>query len=461
MNVPMLALFGWIGVALVLFYALPARRAVLYCVLGGWMFLPIYKVEFPGVSYTKWVAVSVSTLLGVLLFDAGRLRSFRFRAIDVPFLLWCVVCPFIASMTNGLGPYDGFQDVVNRVLSLGIIYLLGRIYFHDPKGLQDLAVGFFYSGLVYMPLCLLEIRLSPQLHTWVYGFHQHSFGQAWRLGGWRPTVFMGHGLEVGFWMSAATLSGVWLAWSGVVRRILNFPVWMWLLALTVTTVLCKSSGAIVLLAAGLGALTATRWPGLRVAAMVLLALPVVYAVTRAPGLWSGNTVVTLVDKLSPDRASSMSYRFDAEDVLARHAMRQPLTGWGRWGRNRPGSFDREIQDVATDGLWVITLGTYGVPALLAMLGAFLIPPALLFAKLRAPLWSNPWCAPAVALAMMLILSMIDCLMNAMLTPVQVLAAGGLARAVLARSQQPGAAKVRPAAQPPAGENAEAKPQPQS
>src|SRR6185436_11870738 len=163
---------------------------------------------------------------------------------------WCVVCPFVASMANRLGPYDGFQDMTNRTLSLGIIYVLGRIYFHDPKGLQDLALGLFVSGLVYMPLCLLEIRLSPQLHTWVYGFHQHDFSQSWRLGGWRPTVFMGHGLEVGFWMTSATLSGIWLWQSGVVRRILTFPAWIWLLALGLTTLLCKSSGAIVLLAVG-------------------------------------------------------------------------------------------------------------------------------------------------------------------------------------------------------------------
>jgi hypothetical protein len=460
-NVATTALFGWIGVALILFYSFPPRRAALISVLGGWMFLPpVAKFDLPGVIYTKWVAVSVSTLLGVLLFDAGRLRSFRPRWIDLPILLWCVVCPFIASIANQLGPYDGFQDAANRTLTLGVLYLLGRIYFHDPKGLQDLAVGLFVSGLVYMPLCLLEIRLSPQLHTWVYGYHQHDFAQTWRLGGWRPVVFLSHGLEVGFWMTAATLSGIWLWRSGVVRRILGFPVWIWLCPLGVTTMLCKSTGAIVLLAAGTAALMLSRWPGIRIAAFALLAIPILYAATRTSGNWSGDKLVSLVEKLSPDRAESMGYRFDAENLLARHAMRQPATGWGRWGRNRPGAFDSDVQNVATDGLWVITLGTYGVPGLAAMLGVFLIPPALLFWKLRAPLWSNPWCASAAVLAMLLVLFMIDALMNAMMTPVELLAAGGLSRAVLARSRRPSAAKARPSPEAPEPLPA-TKPQPES
>jgi len=448
MSTATMALFGWPVVALLLFFALPPRRAVLVTVLAGWMFLPIAKVDFPGIVYTKWTACSLSAFLGVLLFDPGKLKSFRPRWVDLPFLVWCAVCPFVSSLTNQLGVYDGFQDMANRTVSMGLIYLLGRLYFHDPKGLQDLAVGLFVSGLVYMPLCLLEIRLSPQLHTWVYGFHQHDFGQTRRLGGWRPVVFMSHGIEVGFWMTAATLAGIWLWLSGVVRRIVTVPVWLWLLALVPTTVLCKSTGALALLAAGLAALLAARWGKIRILAFALAAVPLAYAATRVAGLWTGEQAVVMVRHVSEDRAESMRYRLTAEDLLAKHAMRQPVAGWGRWGRNRPSSFDREVLNVATDGMWVINLGTYGVLGLAAMLGVFLIPPFLLFWKLPARLWSNPWCASAVVVGMVVVLFAIDSLMNAMMTPLHLLAAGGLSRAVLARVRKPADPTPRAEPEPP-------------
>ena len=60
---------------------------------------------------------------------------------------------------------------------------------------------FVLGGLIYVPLCLFEVRMSPQLHNMVYGFAQHSFGQTVRGGGWRPMVFMQHGLAVGLFMS--------------------------------------------------------------------------------------------------------------------------------------------------------------------------------------------------------------------------------------------------------------------
>ena len=33
------------------------------------------------------------------------------------------------------------------------------------------------GGLIYIPFCLFEIKMSPQLHKWVYGYHQHAFDQ--------------------------------------------------------------------------------------------------------------------------------------------------------------------------------------------------------------------------------------------------------------------------------------------
>ena len=103
---------------------------------------------------------------------------------------------------------------LNQTVTWGIPYFLGRIYFNDLQGLRELSVAIFIGGLIYVPFCLYEIRFSPQLHRLLYGYHQHDFSQTFRFGGYRPMVFMQHGLMVGMWMGMATLAGIWLAWTG-------------------------------------------------------------------------------------------------------------------------------------------------------------------------------------------------------------------------------------------------------
>ena len=54
-----------------------------------------------------------------------------------------------------------------------------------------IAVGIFIGGLVYAPLCLIEMRLSPQLHRWIYGYMANAFAHSVRGEGYKPTVTPG------------------------------------------------------------------------------------------------------------------------------------------------------------------------------------------------------------------------------------------------------------------------------
>ena len=54
---------------------------------------------------------------------------------------------------------------------------------------------------------------------------------------------------------------------------------------------------------------------------------------------------------TPGRVDSLRYRLDAEEILAEHALRQPVFGWGAWGRNRPARMGHDEPDMAPDGLW--------------------------------------------------------------------------------------------------------------
>jgi hypothetical protein len=425
-----LLMFGWPVVVLLLFRVLPAPRALVAGFVGAWLFLPVVKYELPGIpDYTKSMAACIGAVLHLAVFDFQRLLAFRPRWADLPAALICL-SPLASSLTNGLGLYTGLAGMQVELVYWGIPYLCGRIYLADGPGLRALTLGIVAGGLLYVPLCLFEARMSPQLHQWIYGFHQHDWVQAKRLGGWRPTVFLQHGLAVSFWMAMCTLAAFWLWATGACRRFARLPMIAWTLLLAGTTVVCKSMGAFLLLGAGLGGLAAVRWVRSAAVLLALAAVPTVYTVGRTAGLWSGERLVQVVQPVAPERAQSLGYRLYAEDVLVAHAMKQPVLGWGGWGRNLPVTFDAHAPDVATDGLWVLVLGRTGWFGLAAVLATGLLPAFLLWRRVRGDLWSDPRAAVAVVPFTLLTLFLIDCLMNDMKNPVYLLGAGGLTGALL-------------------------------
>src|SRR5438067_1065195 len=189
-------LFGWIPFVLFLFMILPPRRAVITAFLAAWLFLPMAGYSIHGLpDYTKMSATAMGVVMAAAIFDADRLLSFRPRWVDIPMFTF-ILSPAVSSYLNGLGLYDGCSEIVRGFVTWGLPYVIGRVYFCDLEGARELAIGLFLGGLVYVPLCWFEIRVSPQLHRWVYGFHAHAFVQEIREGGFRPTVFMQHGLMV-------------------------------------------------------------------------------------------------------------------------------------------------------------------------------------------------------------------------------------------------------------------------
>jgi len=419
-------LIGWIPIVMTLFALLPARRAVIASFLFAWLFLPIASYEikfFP--DYNKMSATFVGVLAAALVFDPARVLQFRPKWIDLPVLVFCL-CPIASSLTNGLGLYDGLTAALVKVIHWGSAYFIGRIYFNDLKAMRELAIGIFIGGLIYVPLCLFEIRMSPQLHNIVYGYHPHVFAQSYRSGGWRPVVFMNHGLMVGMWMTAASLTGLWLWQTGSLRHVFGVPMIILVPVLLATTVLVKSAGALVLLLAGMSILFFLKWRPTSLPIVALAVVSVLYILLRGSGLWSGDQLVGLAGAtLGDQRASSLQTRMINEDLLARRARQRPLFGWGGWGRNRV--VDDSGRDVViTDGLWIIVLGVNGVIGLAAFTAMLLLPPVLLRKRVDVRLWSHPAVAPAVCFATILALWMIDNLLNAMGNPIFLLMLGGLA-----------------------------------
>ncbi len=417
-------LFGWILVVFFMFALMQARRAALASFIIAWLFLPQAAISVPGLpDIAKGTVASFSVLIAVIVFDAGRLLKYRASWIDLPMLVWCLA-PLASSLHNGLGAYDGIAAVLNQLLTWGIPYFIGRLYFNDLAGLRELAIGIFIGGLVYVPLCLIEIRFSPQLHNWVYGYHQHAFQQTLRFGGYRPMVFMQHGLMVGFWMSCASLIGVWLWASGSLRQIKSLPLSILVPTQIITTVLCKSTGAIALLVCGILVLFIGSRARSGALAIALALVPATYLVGRVYAQWSGEQLVTLAEGIDEERAQSLATRLDNEAVLSQRALQRPLFGWGGWGRWR--LYNDQGKDITTsDSLWIIALGETGLVGLSALFMALLLPVVLIVRKLPISQWKHPGNAPVAALAVIITLYSLDNLINAMLNPIFVLAIGGV------------------------------------
>ena len=420
-----ITLWGWIPVVLTLFSILPARRAVIVAYLVAWLFLPVAGYDLPGfTNYNKTTATTVGVLLGALIFDADRLRSFRPSLLDVPMLVFCV-SPLFSSLGNDLGLYDGLSAALYKTLTWGLPWLTGRLYFGSLEGIREFGLAMVLGGLVYVPLCWWEIRMSPQLHIDVYGFIQHGFEQTRRGGGFRPMVFMHHGLMLGMFMACSALTAVQFWISGVRRDLFGVPMWSIAAVLVVTAVMCKSTGATLLMCAAIaGLLVMRRWKT-ALPVVLMLVIPVVWLSTRATGLWDGNEAIEVARLISEDRAGSLQFRIDAENRLSEHALNRPFLGWGAWGRNfvpeEPGS-DRMV---IADGLWILTLGTQGLLGLIALYVAGLLP-LFAFARRYHPRhWHERSLGAAAVFALIVGLFMIDNLVNDMFNPLYVLAAGGV------------------------------------
>lgn len=434
-SLVLLIMLGWIPIVIYLFQRYPAQQAIIIGFIAAWLFLPQAEFPLPGLpDYTKISATCYGVLLASFIYHFERFSRFRLSLIDIPMLIWCI-CPFFSSLSNDLGIYDGVSGIVSQTITWGIPYFLGRIYLNNLAGLSKLAFGIFVGGLVYIPLCLIEVRFSPQLHKIVYGYHVHSFAQTMRYGGFRPTVFMQHGLEVGMWMMAATLIGIWFWKAGCIRQIYGIRISWLVFALLATFILLKSSGAYILLFLGIVILL-IAWQFSTSITIFLLILSISFYLgqnTITQEHFTERFIASLETVFPADRIQSLQFRVDNEILLKEKAQQKMLFGWGGWGRNRVYDYNWQGELVDTtipDSLWVIAFGVNGLVGLVSLFSAFFVPIVSFVRAYPSSNWLHYKIAPVAALVVVLVLYMLDCLLNAMINPIFILACGGIAGLVV-------------------------------
>ncbi|MBL4700218.1 MAG: hypothetical protein JKX85_03085 [Phycisphaeraceae bacterium] len=423
-----IAMLGWIPVAMGLFLLLKPRRAVMAGYILAMLFLPNYQYEIPKLmDYTKFTAASMGLLMAAMLFDWRTITNFRPHWVDIPVVIWCVV-PFFSSMANDMGIhdyygfYDGMSSSLYQTFIWGVPYFLGRVYITDHQCLKELAIAIIIGALIYAPLCWFEIRMSPQLHNWLYGFTQHRFGQARRGDGWRPMVFQQHGLALGMLMGMSAMTAGWLWRARTIKKIGSLPIAAVAIFLLVTVVFIKSSFAMVLVLTGVIAYYAVKILRHPLPLLILVFMIPCYQYTRVSGSFSGETLVNLAQTVfNSDRASSLQFRLDNEDVIIEHvAKAKPWLGWGTWGDYRVD------EDNIPDGMWVITYGKYGIIGLVSLTLTLLTGPIVMLLGLPRKYLRVPDAAPALALTTIMVLFTYDTLMNSFPNPIFGLVGGGVA-----------------------------------
>jgi hypothetical protein len=443
-------LFGWPLVVFILFYALPLQMALIWSILAGYLLLPsstgvnlpmvptIDKTLVPSLSAAImcW-AVARRQASEAALRGAGQPtgdpdRRGRDRLVFGGLVVLLVATPFITVLQNaepviagplfipGLRLYDSFS----LAAGLGIVFIpffLAQRFLAAADAHRLLLLALVIAALVYSLLVLFEVRMSPQLHNWIYGFFPHSFAQHIRAGGFRPVVFLNHGLSVGAFLAMAVLAACALCRHARREKAATTP---WIVAagwLLLTLLLSRNLGATVLalLFAPLVLFTPLR---LQIAiAAVIAGVILLFPMMRSAGWVPTDVIISVAQSINPERAASLQFRFDHEDALLTRANEKPLAGWGSWGRNR--IYDPETgHDLSiTDGLWVILMGSYGWLGYIAQFSLMALPILMLFFRSRLELQPAP-----TGLAVIVAVGLIDLIPNAGQTPLLLMACGALA-----------------------------------
>jgi len=430
---------------------LPVEAAAIWSLLAGYLLLPsgtqVDLPLLPPIDKASIAAVSALLLCWLKGFRSGpKIRSPWAYLLVAAFVL----SPILTSLENsyelqipggsipGFYPLDGLKYAGRNLIEIIPLYIGARLLWTDESKILLLkcvpVAALFYS----LPM-LLEVRLSPQLHAWVYGYYPQSFNMTVRNGGFRPVVFLTNGLQVALFASMATIAAVIAVrakW-----RIFNFSAAAVSSYLGFILILCKSLGS-ALYAAVLTPLVLFTRPRLwaRIACVVMC-LICAYPMLRWHGIIPVHHLSEVATTVSLDRSESLKTRVQNEDQLLAKANEKPMLGWGAWGRNRV--YDRYTgRDISlTDGRWIIQYGTFGWLGYLSLFGL------LTLAAFRAARSLSDQITPANiavgGLSLLLATNMIDLLPNSSLSPITFLIAGSMLSATrVRRAAGPGLVRGR-------------------
>lgn len=449
--IALLALVGWPIVVVIMFKRFPIERALIWSILGAYMFLPQHSAfNLPGMPALDKNSIPALTSLAMFAGIYNRFPSVIPKSFMGKVLLaMFVVSPSITVLTNlepvlfgqdsfgsltvidgnalqnwglpGLRAYDSISALAQQLFML-LPFFLAREVLRTEAAIRELLMALVIGAAIYTLPMLWEARMSPQLHTRLYGFFQHDFAQAIRSGGFRPFVFMPHGLWVAFFVFMCTMAAAArLRMADAKGR----PLAIFCFVCTLGLLVVAKSWGPLLFATAFVPLVLFFTPRFQTfVAVMLVALVLGYPILRGSGIVPTEQIITSLEDVNAERAQSLEYRFNNEDRILEHAEDKPLFGWGGWGRFMVYDSSTGRSLTVVDGQWVIIIGHYGWLGFLAMFGLLALPIISVWRYGRNP--NTPSIPlPVSALTLILAVNMVDLLPNATLVPLTWLIAGAL------------------------------------
>ena len=437
---PLFAIFVYPLFALILFSVFKLRQALIWTLFLGYMFLPSrtsYNLPLlPAITKDSMPAIAV--LICLALFGASAVKKENLSVgrgwiprspIIVLLLITIVAGIFGTAYTNGEALRYGpvvlpglqLQDALSATLGMIMLLLpmlLARKYLADEDSQRLLLKSLAVAGIIYSLPIIYEVVMSPQLNRIVYGFFPHSWIQHVRNGGFRPLVFMQHGLWLGIFMCCTVLATA--AYARAAEGIEKGPYLIlggWLLFILLIS---KTLGAfaIALLLIPVLFFLPSRAQILIAAGVVSCVL--IYPTLRGADVIPVDRVVEIAEQINTNRAGSLQHRLNNEEQLLDRVDLKPVFGWGGWNRSR--IFDEQGRDLTTaDGQWIIRIGRSGWVGYLGMFG-LLCGPIILFALRPRRYAITP---VTVGLSIVLAANLIDLIPNSGMSVITWIMAGSL------------------------------------
>jgi hypothetical protein len=439
---PLLVLLCWPLVVLYFYKRYDLATALILSIVLGYLFLPHGSgidlpvlPQFDKVSIPSFAVLVISAMMLSQTGGSGPLTDtvrpgLLPKSPLVLFLLFLIVGgAFMTAVLNrdvislptrnlrGLSFYDAFSATMIAMVS-AIPMLMGRKYLSTPDAHRKLLTVLAISGLVYAFLSLYEIRMSPQLAKDFYGLTNARWRQHLRGGGFRPTVFLEHGLWLGIYLTCAAISAITLVRAGKAGQKSHY---IWIVGILVATILMsKTLGALLIVLMLIPIVLFVSVRSQLLVAASISAVVLLYPVLRSADWIPVEKATELAASISAERAGSLNFRFENEDALLDKAMERPYFGWGGWGRSLIRD-DAGSKISVSDGRWVIAFGIGGFVRYIGEFGLLTLPIIALAwrrRKLDITLATSGLCLVLVA-------NQIDLIPNATLTPITWLVTGAL------------------------------------
>ena len=261
-----------------------------------------------------------------------------------------------AAILPGVGAYDAGSAAIAEFIFI-LPFFLGRQFLRSSEDNAEILRIMVIAGLAYPLPMLFEVRMSPQLHTWIYGYFRHPRSckntrrrfPAGRLPWPRiASSFL-------YYDGTVAAAALWRTQTHIVR----LPPGGITAYLSFVLVLCKTSSALVYASV---LVPLVRWANPRLqlrVACIFVIIALAYPMLRVADLIPTTSILEAARAVDTDRADSLGTRFYHEHCSST----TPGSARGLVGAvlDAVVSTMSDGTDISiTDGYWINIMSDFGL-----------------------------------------------------------------------------------------------------